>query len=76
MFNSHIPYAGNYVRIVCSLCNAFRFPLVTSSESDGILAKRMMVLAKSSNKLQSSVFGHSCDKTKVTNQQYKPCGLP
>ena len=51
MYNSLITYAGNYVRIVCSLCNAFRLPLVTSSESDGILAKRMMVLEKSSNKL-------------------------
>ena len=51
MSNSQIPYAGNYVRVVCSLYNALRLPLVTSSVSDGILAKRIMVLAKSSNKL-------------------------
>ena len=63
--NSPIPYVGVYVRIVCSLCNAFRPPLVKSSESDGILAKRMMVLAKSSNTLQSKVFKHSWDKKRV-----------
>ena len=65
MLNSQIPYKGDYVRIVCSLCNAFRPPLVTSSESDGTLAKRMMVLAKSSNTLQSKVFKHSWDKKRV-----------
>ena len=65
MPNSQIPYVGDYVRIVCSLCNAFRPPLVTSSESDGILAKRMMVLAKSSNTLQGKVFKHSWDKKRV-----------
>ena len=53
--NSQIPFAGDYVRIVCSLCNAFRPPLVTSLESDAVMAKRMMELAKSANKLQQNV---------------------
>ena len=45
--NSQIPYVGDYVRIVCSLCNAFRPPLVTSTDSDKVIARRMMALAKS-----------------------------
>ena len=65
MPNSQIHYVGDYVSIVCSLCNVFRPPLVTSSESDGILAKQMMLLAKSSHSLQSKVFEHSWDKKRV-----------
>ena len=53
--NSQIPFAGDYVRIVCSVCNAFRPPLVTSLESDVVMAKRMMALAKSPNKNQQKV---------------------
>ena len=46
MPNSQIPYVGDYVKIVCSLCNAFRPPLVTSTDSDKVIAKHMMALAK------------------------------
>ena len=52
--NSQIPFAGDCVKIVCSQCNAFRPPLVTSLESDVVIAKQMMALAKSPNKLQKS----------------------
>ena len=44
--NSQIPFAGDYVRIVCSVCNSFRPSLVTSLESDVVMAKRMMALSK------------------------------
>ena len=60
--NSQIPFAGDYVRIVCSLCNAFRPPLVTSLESNAVIAKRMMALARSSNKLQQNVNDNMWDK--------------
>ena len=54
--NTQIPFAGVYVRIVCSLCNAFRSPLVTNLESDAVMAKRMITLAKSDNKLHQKVM--------------------
>lgn len=63
--NSQIPFAGDYVRIVCSLCNAFRPPLVTSLESDAVMAKRMMDLAKSPNKLQQKVTDNKWDKKRT-----------
>lgn len=63
--NSQIPFAGDYVRIVCSLCNAFRPPLVTSLESDAVMAKRMMALAKSDNKLQQKVTDNKWDKRRT-----------
>lgn len=55
MPNSHIPCIGDYVRIVCSLLNAFRPVLVKNSESDEVLAKRMLQLAKLPNKLKDKV---------------------
>ena len=60
--NSQILFAGDYVRIVCSLCNAFRPPIVTSLETDPVIAKLMMVLAKSPNKLQQKVRDNKWDK--------------
>ena len=63
--NSQIPFAGDYVRIVCSLCNAFRPPLVTSLESDAVIAKRMMALARSPNKLQQKVTDNKWDKRRT-----------
>ena len=53
--NSQIPFADDYVRIVCSVCNAFRPSLVKSLESDVVMAKRITALAKSPNKLQQKV---------------------
>ena len=63
--NSQVPFAGDYVRIVCSLCNAFRPPLVTSLESDAVMAKRMMTLAKSPNRLQQKVTDNKWDKRRT-----------
>ena len=60
--NSQIPFEGDFVRIVCSLCNAFRPPLVTSLESDAVIAKLMMALARSSNKLQQNATDNKWDK--------------
>lgn len=65
MPNSQIPYVGDYVRIVCALCNALRPPLVTSLEKDEVIAKRMMILAKRPNKLQSKVLKNGWDKKRV-----------
>ena len=55
MPNSQIPFIGDYVRIVCALCNAFRKLLVTDSDNDHILAERMLALAKTPNKLKEKV---------------------
>ena len=45
-------FSGDYVRIVCPPCNAFSQPLATSLESDAVIARRTMALAKSASKLQ------------------------
>ena len=63
--NTQIPFAGDYVRIVCSLCNALRPPLVTSLESDTVMAKRMMTLAKSDIKLHQKVIENKWDKRRT-----------
>lgn len=65
MPNTQIPYIGDYVRIVCSICNAFRPALVTSPESDEVIAKRMMAQAKNPNKLQCTVVANGWDKKRV-----------
>ena len=62
---TQISFAGNYVRIVCSLCNVFRPPLVTSLESDAVMAKRMMTLAKSDNKLHQKAIENKWDKRRT-----------
>ena len=71
MPNSQIPYVGDYVRIVCSLCNAFRPALVTSTDSDKVIARRMMALAKCPNKLQDKVMKSGLDKKNKTKKKTK-----
>ena len=41
---------------MCSLCNAFRPPLVTGKNTEKVIARRMVALAKSQNKLQGKVM--------------------
>lgn len=53
--NSQIPYIGDYVRIVCALCNAFRPPRVKDKPEDETIANRMLQLASQPNHLQQLV---------------------
>ena len=62
MLNSQILYVRDYVRILCSLCNALRPPLVTDTYSDKVIARRMVALAKSPNKVQDKVMKSGLDK--------------
>ena len=47
------------------MCNAFRPALVTSTDSDRGLGRRMMALAKSPNKLQDKVMKSGWNKTRL-----------
>lgn len=65
MPNTQILFIGDYVRIVCALCNAFRKPLVTDSDNDHILAESMLALAMTPNKLKEKVLTEKWDKKRV-----------
>lgn len=52
--NSHIPFIGDYLRITCSLCNAYRPPRV-SNPDDLVLANRMLQISRQPNLLQQRV---------------------
>ena len=55
MPNSQIPYIGDYIRIICSVCNAFRPVLLKNNEEDEALAERMLKLSKLPNRLKQKV---------------------
>ena len=67
MPNSQIPYIGDYVRIICATCNAFKPPLFQTSEEDDIVAKRMLALSKLPNQLKQQVEANGWD-TRVKTQ--------
>ena len=67
MPNSQIPYIGDYVRIICATCNAFKPPLLQTSEEDDIVAKRMLALSKLPNQLKQQVEANGWD-TRVKTQ--------
>lgn len=57
LLNSQIPYIGDYVRIVCSLCNKYRPPITSGTFDDDIaIASKMTMLAKKTNELQQFVL--------------------
>lgn len=61
--NSQIPYIGNYVRIVCSICNKYRPPIATGTyDGDIKMASKMTTLAKKTNEFQQFVLENGLDK--------------
>ncbi|XP_018401795.1 PREDICTED: uncharacterized protein LOC108778963 [Cyphomyrmex costatus] len=63
--NSQIPYIGEYVRIVCALCNAFRPPRAQNKPEDEIIGNRMMQLVSQPNHLQELVELEGWGKKRV-----------
>jgi hypothetical protein len=64
--NTQIPFVGDYVRIVCALCNAFRSPLIKDTSNDDFLASRMLALLKNKNHLQERVIEEGLDRQRAT----------
>ena len=56
MPNSQLHCLGDYVRIVCAVCNAYRPPLIACSSDDTELAEKLKKLMKVSNYLQKKVL--------------------
>ncbi|XP_051159163.1 uncharacterized protein LOC127280299 [Leptopilina boulardi] len=63
--NSQIPFIGDYVHIVCTLCNAFRPPRVKDKPDDEIIANRMLQLVSQVNHLQETVESHGWTRKRV-----------
>ena len=53
--NIQIPYIGDYVRIVCAICNAFRPRRIRDNPDDNLIAERMLRLASQPNHLRERV---------------------
>jgi hypothetical protein len=68
--NSQIPNIGDYIQIICSLCNKYLPPLSTGSqEEDEAVGCKMLHLAKQSNLLKARVEDEGLDKVKLKNWQ-------
>ena len=58
--NSQIPFIGDYLRIVCSICNKYRTPFDSSAHDMNVdIACKMKALAKQSNEFQEFVQENS-----------------
>lgn len=53
--NNHIPVIGDYIRIVCALCNAFRPSRVLDTSSDSLKAERMLQKLSEINFLETEI---------------------
>lgn len=53
--NSQIPNIGDYSRIVCAVCNAFRPPRITENPDHLVITNRMISLLRRPNALQERV---------------------
>lgn len=63
--NTQIRYAGDYVRIICAMCNAFRPPRIAQSYEAQLRAERMLALATQPNHLQELIEQRKWDKKRV-----------
>lgn len=55
MSNHHIPFIGDYVRIVCALCNAFRPARVSDTSKDSLKAEKMLEKINKKNELEDFI---------------------
>ncbi|CAC5400666.1 unnamed protein product [Mytilus coruscus] len=56
MPNSEIPYIGEYLRIVCSICNKYFKPLSSGdTQEDQLLGCKMIYLSKQNNLLKEKI---------------------
>ncbi|KAK3101751.1 hypothetical protein FSP39_006112 [Pinctada imbricata] len=61
--NSQIPYIGDYVQIICALCNKFRPPLSTGTTDEDInIASKMKYLSRQNNMLKMKVEQEGMEK--------------
>lgn len=51
----NIPFIGDYVRIVCAMCNAFRPARVSDKSTDSVKANKMLEKLEEINSLQDFV---------------------
>ena len=61
---SQVPYIGDFVKIVCAICNKYLPPLCSTSqnEADTQVAQQMLLLAERANVLQRYVLEHGLDR--------------
>ncbi|XP_033729800.1 uncharacterized protein LOC117318996 [Pecten maximus] len=61
--NNQIPYIGDYVQLICALCNRYLTPLNRGdSEEDQLLGAKMKVLVIKQNGLQERVIRERLDR--------------
>ncbi|KAK3096289.1 hypothetical protein FSP39_025378 [Pinctada imbricata] len=76
LLNTQLPYMGDYVRIVCALCNRYRPPLSRGEEeSDVVMAAKMKYLSKHSNTLQQRISDEGLEKRSNKWVKMNECGL-
>ena len=65
---NQVPYIGDYIKIICSLCNKFLPPLSANCESseDFLCAERMMAKLKEENKLQKFVEDNNLHRRSIS----------
>uniref|UniRef100_A0A8W8K9K7 DDE Tnp4 domain-containing protein n=1 Tax=Magallana gigas TaxID=29159 RepID=A0A8W8K9K7_MAGGI len=63
---SQIPYIGDFIRIVCAICNRYMKPLSNGNATeDESLECKMLFLSKQVNALQQHVEEHHLDRRSV-----------
>lgn len=70
--NSQIPYIGDYVKIICAICNKYMKPLSSGDEEeDLLLGSKLKYLAKQNNALMQKVIDEGMDKITSRSVNWK-----
>ena len=63
--NSQIQFIGDYIQIICSICNKLFSPLSRGNqEEDRVIGCKMLFLAKQNNDLKTCIESEGIDKIK------------
>ena len=73
---NQVPFIGDYVRIVCSLCNKYLPAINATKESDEMIASQMLDRLSRSNELQSYVESNNLERRNISKwSNVEDCNL-
>ncbi|WAR02815.1 hypothetical protein MAR_009373 [Mya arenaria] len=64
-FVTKVPFIGDFVQIICAVCNKYLPPLSSSCSDDDRLAQHMLQLATQENSLKTEIEESNLDKSRA-----------
>ena len=63
--NSQVPFIGDFIKIICAVCNKYLPPLSSSTEADEAQGQHMLQLSTNVNSLKAEIEDNNLEKSRA-----------